>query len=134
MARAQQALGRQCRVGAAAFLDCRDQGTLCRHDDAEHVTDHDGADDGAHMQVSATPAEHLAQAERCCHQQYKQDETEQRRALAQGGVAQKVVNEPAGNQRADTDGHGFGAAHAAARSNQVQRGVEVEHQAEQGDA
>ena len=134
MARTQQAFGRQCRVRAAAFLDRCYQSTLCRHDGAEYVTDHDGADDGAHMQVGTAPAEHFAQAERRCNQQHKQDKTEQRRAFAQGGVAQKVVNEPAGNQRTDTDGHRFGAAHGTARSNQVQRGVEVEHQAEQGDA
>lgn len=86
------------------------------------------------MQVCTAPAEHLAQAERCRNQQHKQDEAEQRRAFAQGGVAQKVINEPAGNQRTDTDGNGFWTAQAGAWSNQVQRGVEVEDQAEQGDA
>jgi hypothetical protein len=82
--------------------------TLRRHDDAEHVADHDGADDRADVQVRTTTAEHLAEAIRGADDQHEQDEAEQGRFLAQGRVAQEVVDEPAGDQRTDADGHAFG--------------------------
>ncbi|MNN30034.1 hypothetical protein D3C81_1436670 [compost metagenome] len=47
VARTQQTLGRQYRIGLAAFLDRLNQRALGRHDHAEHVADHDGADDRA---------------------------------------------------------------------------------------
>ncbi|MCY1412212.1 hypothetical protein D9M71_276120 [compost metagenome] len=73
--RAQQALGRQGRIRGLVGFDGGDQLTLGRHDDAEHVADHDGADDRADVQVRTPTAEHLAEAIGRADDQDEQDET-----------------------------------------------------------
>ncbi|MCY1421262.1 hypothetical protein D9M71_369120 [compost metagenome] len=85
------------------------------------------------MQVRATAAEHLAEAVAGGNDQHEQHQAQQARALAQRRVAEEVVDEPAGDQRTDTDGDTFTAAQGAARGQQVQGRVPVEHQAQQGN-
>ena len=133
MPRTQQTFGRQRRIGRAVFGDRRHQCALGRHDDAEHVADHDGADDRADVQVCATTAEHFAETVGGADDQHEQNKAEQGRAFAQGRVAEEGVDEPADEQRAEADGHAFRAAQGAARCQQVQRRVGVEHHAQQRD-
>ncbi|CAI8924955.1 hypothetical protein EMIT0180MI3_360047 [Priestia megaterium] len=71
--RTQQTFGRQRRIGRAVFGDRRHQCALGWHDDAEHVANHDGADDRADVQVRATTAEHFAEAVGGADDQHEQD-------------------------------------------------------------
>ncbi len=86
------------------------------------------------MQIGTATAEHFAETVCRRDQQHEQDHAQQGRALAQWRVTQKAVNEPANEQRAQADVHPLGATQAAARGQQVQRRVGVEHHAQQGHA
>ncbi len=128
---AQQALGRQHRIGLAVFFDGFHQRALGRHDHPEHVADHDGADDRADVQVGAAAAEHLGQAVGGGDQQDEQDQAEQGRGLAQCRIAEDGVDEPAANQRTDADGDGRCRRQVAAGGDQVEGRVQVEHDGQQ---
>ncbi|MCY1223566.1 hypothetical protein D9M72_356960 [compost metagenome] len=134
MTRAQQALGRQDRVRGAVFFDGLNQCALGRHDDAEHVADHDGADQGADMDVGATAAEDMGEAPGGADDQYEQHQAEQCGGFAQRRVAEEVIDEPACDQRADTDGDRGSRRDVHAGGDQVQGRVQVEHHGQQGDA
>ncbi|MCY1522222.1 hypothetical protein D9M68_570670 [compost metagenome] len=134
VARTQQALGRQYRVRGAVLFDGLNQGTLGRHDDAEHVADHDGADQRADVDVGATAAEHLGEGPGRADDQDEEHQAEQGGGLAQRRIAEEVVDEPAGDQRTDADGDGGGRGNVHAGCDQVQGRVQVEHHGQQGDA
>ncbi len=132
--RTQQALGRQHRIGRAVLFDGGDQRTLSRHDDAEHVADHDGADQRAGMNVGCAAAEYLRIAPARGDHQHEQHQAEQGGGLAQRRIAEQVIDEPADDQRAESDGDGRRRGQFAARCDQVQAGVEVVHHHQQRHA
>ena len=134
VARAQQALGGQQWVRRTVLLDGSDQRTLCRHDDAEHVADHDGADQRAGVDVGRTSAEDLRIGPRSEDHQDEQDQTEQCGLFAKRRVAEQVIDEPADDQRAETDGNSHGRRQITARRDQVERRVEVVDHHQQGHA
>ncbi|EFX59886.1 hypothetical protein DAPPUDRAFT_346641, partial [Daphnia pulex] len=70
------------------------------------------------MDIRTAPAEHLAQAEGCGHQQEEQHQAEQGRLLAQWRVAEEVVDKPAADQGADANGDSGRRAQVATGRNQ----------------
>ncbi|MNQ49346.1 hypothetical protein D3C85_632560 [compost metagenome] len=131
--RTQQALGRQGRIGRGVVFDRLNQRALGRHDGEEHVADHDGADDGADMDIGGAAAEDQAEAKGRGDQQDEQHRTEQGRALAQGRVAEEVVSHITRDHRAEADDNGQFRRQVDTRLDQVQARVEVVDHQHQGN-
>ena len=91
------------RIGGTPGLEVGDDDALVRHDDEEHVRRHDRGGKGAQVQHGGAAGEDLVVAPAHDHQQDEQQQHQQGRRLAQAGLAEVRVDQPAHRQRGGRD-------------------------------